>query len=277
MFRSNEDTIGILQDQLEQARRSLIHLMSVEAREILRSYRHCRSREASWDWADIATEKIIALAKPFPTGGLQSSDRAYCPLCGQSASVRSEEGFSIPERLRRHLIGWTRGHRQCSVFNAAEELAREYLKDKLWKAEEGEGAAALRRRMSETLYNVSPDEPLQLLEEGSFVLRHRNRNGEMAWVEARLGELGFEIIIEGNVKSYTLGSETFIVYADPREIGSISFGVVMKTSPLRQSEHEGNFFSFSDKLKNDIRRIFRSRLLRATNEPNDSYFLRPTT
>lgn len=45
-----------------------------------------------------------------------------------------------------------------------------------------------------------------------------------------LGNSAFETVIEGNVKSYIVNSETFIVYVDPRE-HLVRFGFVYMKSP----------------------------------------------
>jgi hypothetical protein len=271
MLSSSQDTLALLRDQLERARRSIIHLMPREAQNILWTHEHCKSKADTWRWAEITAMEIIELATPLPVGPSQDTERAYCPLCGGSALDRYKRGFDLTAGLLAHLRGWAGEYDQCSVFNAAERLAREFWKESF--CEEAESATALKwRRISETLYNVGPYEPIRTIEEEIYFEISRNED-EMAWAEDRLRQLGIETIFEGNIKSHIIESETFVVYADPREIGTISFGVYMKTSPLRQSNHEANFFSFSDRFRNNICRIFESRLLKACGEPNDPYFL----
>ncbi len=64
---------------------------------------------------------------------------------------------------------------------------------------------------------------------------------ELIWAEDRLRQFGFETVIEGNIKSYIISSETFIVYADPRGFGEIRFNVHMKFSSNRTPRHEASF------------------------------------
>lgn len=45
----------------------------------------------------------------------------------------------------------------------------------------------------------------------------------MGFAETRLAELGFEVVIDGRIHSYTRTGDSWIVYADPRSSGCISF------------------------------------------------------
>jgi hypothetical protein len=215
---------------------------------------------------------IIGIAEAFPSELPGMAARSYCPLCGDGAAVLYEEGFKLPEGLRRHLVGWGGPRNQCSVLRAAMELAHAHWKVKFQREDEAAAAERLQqRRSSEILYYVGPDEPTELIDEGFYFLGARCRD-ELTWAENRLKQFGFETVIEGNIKSYIISSETFIVYADPRAFGEIQFNVHMKPSPQRTSQHESNFFRFLDKWKNDICQKFQSRLLKATKEPDDPYF-----
>jgi hypothetical protein len=269
MCLSTEE-VSVLQDRLKTVCHSIINLMPEEARNILRSYSDCKSRSDSWHWHKHAARMIMKLAEVLPPELSGNAARAYCPLCGESATY--EEGFKLPEGLRRHLIGWGRAQSQCPVFNAADELAHMYWKVSFQEEDQAADAETLRkRRMSETLYYVGPDEPMELVDEGFYFRRARCQE-ELTWAEDRLSQFGFETVIEGNVKSYIISSETFIVYADPREIGEIRFNVYMKSSPKRTSRHEVSGFGFKDKWNNDICQKFQSRLLKATKEPDDPFF-----
>ena len=90
--------------------------------------------------------------------------RARCPLCRDSSSSPYSEGFSVPEGLRRHLIGWGNA-RQCSVMEAACALARDHWHqayDASDRAEDNAKQAELEaRRKSETLFQVAPDQRAQ--------------------------------------------------------------------------------------------------------------------
>ena len=267
MYISTEE-FSDLQDRFEDVCHGMINLMREEARDILRSYSECRSRSDSWGWHERAAYMIIGLAEALPpTERSGMVARAYCPLCGADAAILYEKGFKLPEGLRRHLVGWGGRSNQCSVFNAALQLAHAYWNVKFQREDEAAAAERLQqRRSSEILYYVGPDEPTKLIDEGLYFPRTRHQE-ELTWAEDRLRQFGFETVIEGNVKSYIISSETFIVYADPLAFGEIRFIVYMKSSPNRTSREAS--FCFKDKWKNDICQKFQSRLLRATKEIDD--------
>jgi hypothetical protein len=121
---SSEPTIGHLQNELDQTRWSVIHMMPFEVQMILTSYHSCETRMEARQWPDVAASKLSELAKLLPPSIFDSSDRAYCPLCGDGSSWAYQTGFRLPEGLRRHLVGW--GDRQpCPVFAIARRLAKE--------------------------------------------------------------------------------------------------------------------------------------------------------
>jgi hypothetical protein len=71
------------------------------------------------------------LASPKPAKEMgefsSSSDRAYCPLCGESAdNIYDTKGFAFPEGLTRHLEG-SYNARRCDVTKAAFALALEHV------------------------------------------------------------------------------------------------------------------------------------------------------
>jgi hypothetical protein len=269
VYISTEE-LSALQDRLETVCHGMINLMREEARDILRSYSDCKSRSDSRHWHDRAAYMIVELAEALPPKISGMAVRAYCPLCGDGAAILYEEGFKLPEGLRRHLVGWGARHNQCSVFNAATGLARAYWKVKFQREDEAAAAERLQqRRSSEILYYVGPDEPTELIDEAMY--RRVRCQEELTWAEDRLMQFGFETVIEGNIKSYIISSETFTVYADLRAFGEILFNVYMKSSPNRTPRYEGGF-RFKDKWKNEICQKFQLRLLKATKQPDDPYF-----
>jgi hypothetical protein len=125
-----------LEFELDKVRRAMIRMVPPRAQAILGSYSSCESRAGTSHWKDNIAEKILELAEILPD---QDDRRAYCPLCGEGTSSPYEEGFSVPEGLRRHLIGWGRGQK-CDVVEASEMLAREYWHFEFHEAEEAERA-----------------------------------------------------------------------------------------------------------------------------------------
>lgn len=119
-------TIRQLQEDLYIAQSVILSLMPKEAKDILTSYNDCASPEATYRWVDSTAKRVIEIAETIP----EDPYRAFCPLCGEGSISSVVRGFSYPEGLRRHLIGWGDRIHQCSVIQAVNGLARQYWKDK---------------------------------------------------------------------------------------------------------------------------------------------------
>jgi hypothetical protein len=260
MLTSTEQTIRHLQDELDQTRWSVIKMMPWEAQMILMSDHSCKTRKETHQWPNTAASKIIELAKILPPNIFDSSDRAYCPLCGGGSSRAYETGFRLPEGLRRHLVGWG-DYETCPVFAIAMRLANEDWDKKFHEAEERAKAHMLKRKNTETLYQVGSNQRPKLLDEGLFLTRARTL-AELAWAEERLAKLGFLTTTEGRVRSYKDEREQFVVYADPRGYGRISFTVCSKSIAKRGRIQASGWFGLRDNWKNDIRGKYEARLPR---------------
>ena len=266
---NREELISSLQDQLYRARRGIVSLMTEEAQKILWGYVDCESLSDTGRWRSIAAREIIQLAEAIPKELFHSSNRAYCPLCKDGALVLYESGFKLPEGLRRHLIGWGDESNQCIVFGAAMSLARDHWGERFREKQADEAASIAReRRRSETLYKIDPYRSPALIDEGIPFDNFRSVD-EISWAEDRLLALGFEIDVDGNVKSYTSESDTFIVYADPRRNHQIEFTVYLKQFALGRAEHPIGYFSLTDYWKNRIDQKYQSRLLETIREADD--------
>ncbi len=231
MFSHNQQTISDLRDDLDQTRQVVISLMSQEIREILRSYTRCESRRDADCWRYDVVGEIIQRAEILPEEISHFSERAYCPLCGEGSSWQDDHGFSIPEGLRRHLLG-----NRCSIFRVALVLARQTWNKNFHAKEEGEARAAhtqkVKRKKSETLYRTTRCGPAELIDEGIGAATAR-KGCDLPWAENRLLHLGFEIVNDGKVKSYIYELDDLIVYADPRVEGEIKFAVYLKPASNR--------------------------------------------
>jgi hypothetical protein len=269
LMADREELISSLQDQLYRARRSIISLMTEEAQKILWVYVDRESQSDTRHPRNIAAKEIITLAEAFPSELFPSSNRAYCPLCKDGALVLYESGFKVPEGLRRHLIGWGDENKQCIVFGAAMSLARDHWRERFREKQAEESASIARdRRRSETLYKIDPNMSPALIDEGIRLDNFRSV-AEIAWAEDRLLALGFEINVDGNVKSYTSESDTFIVYADPRRSYHIEFSVYLKQFAPGRAEHSIGYFDLTDYWKNRIDEKYQSRLLETIREADE--------
>lgn len=117
-------TINRLKNDLSEAYVAIIDLMPEDIHGILNSYCSCMNRLESRKWIDEACDQIIDLAKILPPYNTYPH-RACCPMCGAGNDQFYISGFTVPDGLRRHLIGWG-NVRECGVMRAARKLATEY-------------------------------------------------------------------------------------------------------------------------------------------------------
>lgn len=131
----HEQEIKRLQSEIYRLRNVIVKQVPESLRTILTSYHQCESKDGASGWELLAADQVVQTATvlPHPEGAFLG-DRAYCPLCGDGVESRYESGFSHPEGLRRHLIGWG-NVAKCSIFAAAAELARYHLDHQFAAAE----------------------------------------------------------------------------------------------------------------------------------------------
>ncbi|GAB7540985.1 hypothetical protein [Cupriavidus sp. 8B] len=235
--QSAEAEIRQLKSDLYVARRAIIGLMPYEVDQLLHGYYSCESREATRVWMNDVVETLIErVDKPTLLEDRLGERRARCPLCNEGSSSLYVEGYSLPEGLRRHLVGWGNA-RQCVVVDAAFRLARDHWNEKFAAAEQeawdAERATKAQRRKTETLYRTSPDNEPRLLDEGSHSWAPSRTREQLKWAEDRLRSLGFQCVTDGNILSWTDEREDCVVYADPRLAGRIDFEVWRTPLPKR--------------------------------------------
>ncbi|KAB0670140.1 hypothetical protein F6V30_08235 [Oryzomonas sagensis] len=273
-FQAYVDEIERLKNDLFEARYTILNLMPEKFERLLKGYYQVKSRQEGYAWEHDVAEQIIAEANILSKEeGSFLEDRAYCPLCGRGSNSPYDRGFAIPEGLRRHLTGWGNNSR-CDVMEAAFRLARDHWHRSFHEKEEQEKKEKeqilFERRRKETLFFVDLYSQPCLLEEGVYTYDGRVRNEEeLLWAEQRLHGLGVNSLIEGNVKKYIDEYEEYLVLADPRVNGKISFKVYRKPlikkgkigvkRPLYQS------FYMQDAWKNDLPAKYTSRVRECIN------------
>ncbi|MFM0097116.1 hypothetical protein PQQ87_16005 [Paraburkholderia nemoris] len=252
-----EDRIKTLESELYMARASIIGLMPDPLRAPLHSYYSVKSREDSYRWREDVAQQIIDQATILPQTVGYLGDRAMCPLCGDGSSSPYEKGFSMPEGLRRHLVGFG-NTRQCVVTLAAFALARDHWNSQFRATEEesdrARQAEIKRRKQVETLYRVDLRQEPVLLEEGVSTFHEARSANDIEWAEQRLDTLGFSITVEDRVKAYVSEVQEFLVLADPRQKGEISFRIFKK--PAGKTRRPGTsvgWFAIPDRWKHDLR------------------------
>jgi hypothetical protein len=123
--RDLEDKIRRLQTDLFITRQALVDLLDTQ--DLLDGYFGCKDFDQIDRWRLERASAVIEAAwvRPGAEMGDPRWPRAICPLCRQGAQgTRDVQGYAVPEGLRRHLLGELNS-RQCPVFSAAEQIARD--------------------------------------------------------------------------------------------------------------------------------------------------------
>lgn len=270
-----DDTIRHLRDELFMARQTILSLTTPDQQGLLKSYYDCETRQDSYRWESDVAEKLIegAIALPREQGSY-FGPRAFCPLCGDGTSSPYETGFSLPEGLRRHLVGWGGRANQCVVLSTAIRLANDHWNGKFKETELREqaqkGALEQARKATETLFLVNPYGPPELSDAQTGFGAKARTVQELDWAESRLAELGFLRKEDTRVRSYVKEGTDFAVFADPRRLGEISFAVYRLPLPKRRPQGARYFtalqqFRIPDSWKNDLKSKYEKRVLEAIN------------
>ena len=246
-----------LEKELQDVRRALVRLMPTEIADFLLSYHSCESESHYGSWQTAVVERICNLATPEPSQSL-IQERAYCPLCRQGSSWGYSIGFTLPEGLRRHLVGFGRTS-MCPVTKAAFCLAFDYLQPRFAEAKAMTERVQAERRNSERLYLVDLDSPPKLLDEFPLGYSYKARRPDgLAAAEERLHQLGFQTQFQQNVVCYKLEHGVHTVLADPRPVGRIDFVVHAPAGPGRKRENSQ--FYLLDSWRKELTSKFQSRL-----------------
>ena len=164
---------------------------------------------------------------------------------------------------------------RCVVTKAAYELARDYWNSEFSETDQLEKAERTKllvnRKKIETLYVLEPDREPVLIDELFWHSSDIRNEEEMAWVEQRLIDLGFEIVIQDRIKTYIDKQDTCIVYADPRAKGQIYFTVYKRLIPNKPEKLPTyrrmlQSFRIADNWKNDLRGKYHQRVEQALNQ-----------
>ena len=271
-YLSHDDRVRKLEDELYITRWALVSLLSEELQEIIESYRDCQDWSDQARWERRVVEHVLGMAW-VPKERMEWEERrAYCPLCRHGSSSPYAEGFIFPGGLQRHLTGESNAA-QCRPLRAVFQLAQDYLYPKFREADEKRDAERRQildeRKKVEPLFTVGPDDNRLLDEDASIEGGEHVRNeASLAWAIARLSDLGFTEQQTGNARAFMRPMDSFVVYADPRRLGVISFTIYReadaKPRKLRRVPPRARgWFSLKDAWRNDLGKKFDAALIAA--------------
>ena len=267
MIRSSDDKIKRLKEELWFARKTIIELLPGPFSDLFRGYYSCNNRSESIEWMNNLLAEIIENTSVIESPHSYFGDTARCPLCGATSSDPYRDGFTFPEGLRRHLEGYGNTH-QCSVMREVEALVWDYWNEQFAEQEQKEKEEEHRLRQermkTEILYISEPFGEAELLDGRYSWSDSRNEEG-IQWAEGRLEILGFNIHLNGRMKTYIKEYDDLVVYSDPRTDKKIDFRVFSKPLPKRRPsrglyKYNVGHFSFQDTWKHNLPEKFEKRI-----------------
>ncbi|WP_109477529.1 hypothetical protein [Paraburkholderia sp. C35] len=261
-----EKRVRGLENELFAAREAILSLMPAPLQAALTGFYTVESRDEAHQWREEVVQIIIDHAKPLPNITVSFGKRAMCPLCGEGSPRPNDDGFLLPDGLRRHIFGLGNG-RQCVVSKAAFALAKDHWATRFRSAVDERLTSSVEtvqfRRGLETLYRMAPNGPALLMEEGLSTFRGLRDATSLAWAEVRLTELGFSVTVQNRVKTYTREYPEWSIFADPREKGEIVFRVFGKSVGVDGIAK----FTLPDRWKHDLNKKFGAAVAAAVARP----------
>ncbi|MGY4335364.1 hypothetical protein [Bradyrhizobium sp. LM2.9] len=118
-------------------------------------------------------------------------------------------GFAYLGGLERHLTGYGNMH-QCTVLGTAFKLGADYLHETLLASDRAEKEREQERQQLEPMVQHAAQAPPAFLYQNEWRGPARGE-AKMGESEQRLHDLGFEIIIEGNVRTYRFVQDDWLV------------------------------------------------------------------
>ena len=257
-----------LEEEIYNARRTILNLTPEELRSLFKTYINCKSRKETSLWTNTIINETVAYATRNKPEEFYDGLRATCPLCGEKADAAYSTGFKLPEGLARHLEG-SHGAHECRVMTEVRKLSNEYWNIKFSEQEqldkENKQRILQQRRETETLYKSGPFSAPELIDEGyQFYFASPRTPEGLMWAENRLKELGFSKVIEGNVVSMVAENVSHVIYADYRKEGSISCCAWKKPLPQKATAKTMQpvlTAPLSDRLKSGLKKRYEKMLM----------------
>jgi hypothetical protein len=255
----HDELIQKLKREVSEVRDAILGMMQGEVEKRLTGFYSCKTRQELQEWKQGVVDFVVGLAEPIPGTRVPEAKCPLCESCGHGPYMR---GYKVPEGLELHLRGASNARaRLCPVTNAAWDLAREVLSPKFEEEDNRRKEHLASRRKVETVFLTDPLDSPRLIDENPY--RQPRDDESLAWAEARLRDLGFDVSVLGNVKTYKLEKPEYVVYADPRSRGAIE--CVVYEQPLRPKRRSriSATFEIADGWKEELENKFARSLLDA--------------
>jgi hypothetical protein len=260
-----EPRIGGLKKELARMRFAVLALIPEDLGDLLGSFMSCQSRRDVQRWREDLIAELLERAQAAAAEDARCENgHVCCPLCDRENS--RAVGRRFPDGLRRHLQG-SRRRLGCVVMDAAFGLLEEWLERPNPLAKLFGPEVLAKRRPKELRYRLAPGgEPL--LYDEQMLWDWPRTPEERLWAEERLQVLGFRCAVEGRTRAWLDETDDYVVYADPRMVGSLSFKVWRKPLPSHPTigpyfTCETGQFELRDVCKRNLPGLYAERLARA--------------
>ena len=211
-------------NDLGLAWRTIIQLVPDQFHDLLNGYAYTIENQRDLHrWERDLSAAVIAAAEPIEPVGRWDGPKVACPLCrSRGSGAFGMKGWALPAGLEGHLNG-SGTTKRCRVIDAAWELMGSRHQTKIKMANLAEAQQLALRKQTEPVVLIDPGRAPELLFElGSFHETCRTPE-QLAAVEDRLREIGFEIERNGNVATYRyMHGDKWMVLADPRSTTALS-------------------------------------------------------
>jgi hypothetical protein len=222
-----DEAIRRLEEDLYLARKTIIGLAPDQFHDLLRGFAYTiETQNDLYRWQSDLNAAVIAAAEPIEPVGRWDDPKVACPLCrSRGRGAFGMKGWALPAGLEMHLNGGGTTSR-CPVIDAAWELMGSLHHEKIKAAGLAEAQQLALRKQTEPVVLIDPDgEPELLFEPDTYYRKYRTPE-QLAAVEDRLREIGFEIERNGNVATYRyVYGDKWMVLADPRHHNRVEFNL----------------------------------------------------
>ena len=230
-----DETIRRLEKDLWEARNTIIELAPDQFHDLLHGYAYTiETRNELYRWEGDLNAAVIAAAEPIEPVDRWDPNRVACPLCrSRGRGAFGMKGWALPAGLEMHLDGRGTTSR-CPVTDAAWQLLGDRHHEKIKAADQAEEQQLALRKQTEPVVLIDPDREPELLFEPHYFHETYRTPEQLAAVEDRLREIGFEIERNSNVVTYRyMHGDKWMVLADPRKHNRVEFNL-FKRSGKRQ-------------------------------------------